>query len=134
MGSAVGAEKSAATKTGCSHAEWLAHRASGKRWCYRCRSWHAAAEMRGKVCRPCNRAKGIRTRYGLSEAELAALEQSACPICERTGQKMELDHDHVTGEARGFLCSRCNGALGQFCDDPTLLLRAIAYLQENSRG
>jgi hypothetical protein len=48
-----------------------------------------------------------------------------CPICERTVQTMHVDHNHTRGKVRGFLCPRCNVALGLFCDDPDLLHRAI---------
>jgi hypothetical protein len=27
---------------------------------------------------------------------------------------LHIDHDHETGEIRGLLCSRCNGALGWY--------------------
>lgn len=43
---------------------------------------------------------------------------------------MEVDHNHTTGKVRAILCSRCNGALGQFCDDTDLLKSAIKYLEK----
>lgn len=53
---------------------------------------------------------------------------SACAICGAP-DRLELDHDHLSGMARGFLCRRCNLALGQFRDSPDLLARAITYLE-----
>lgn len=44
---------------------------------------------------------------------------------------MEIDHNHATGKVRSLLCSRCNGALGQFCDDVDLLKEAIKYLEKH---
>lgn len=53
-----------------------------------------------------------------------------CFICEKVvGRSVHLDHDHKTGEFRGFLCHHCNGLLGFAGDDPELLLRAIDYLE-----
>jgi hypothetical protein len=40
-----------------------------------------------------------------------------------------LDHDHATGKFRGWLCSRCNGAIGMLKDDPALADAAAAYLR-----
>ncbi len=40
MGSALGIEKAAAARIGCTHAFWRAQRASGFRWCTRCKEWH----------------------------------------------------------------------------------------------
>ena len=74
--------------------------------------------------------------YGLSkrDVEQKLLEQgSGCAICQTPiylGQhpRAQLDHDHSTGAARGFLCPRCNYAMGRFEDDPTLLRAAATYL------
>jgi ATP-dependent exoDNAse (exonuclease V) beta subunit len=52
-----------------------------------------------------------------------------CVICGRIGPR-DQDHDHVTGQVRGLLCRRCNLALGHLLDDPILVHRAAAYLDE----
>ena len=44
-----------------------------------------------------------------------------------------IDHDHKTGKVRGILCHHCNTALGSFCENPLILVRAIRYLKENKR-
>ena len=41
-----------------------------------------------------------------------------------------LDHNHETGEFRGWICNDCNNALGKFNDDPKVLRIAIRYLNE----
>jgi hypothetical protein len=41
----------------------------------------------------------------------------------------QADHDHKTGQKRGLLCSSCNGGLGFFRDNPTLLRLAAFYLE-----
>ena len=40
-----------------------------------------------------------------------------------------LDHNHKTGEVRGYLCESCNTGIGRFDDDVTILKRAITYLE-----
>ena len=35
-----------------------------------------------------------------------------------------MDHDHKTGEFRGYLRMNCNVALGKFMDDPEILSKA----------
>lgn len=63
---------------------------------------------------------------------LYAIQNGYCAICEkhRSTQKkdLSLDHDHNTGQIRGFLCDNCNTALGKFKDDTSLLLKAIEYI------
>lgn len=44
---------------------------------------------------------------------------------------MVLDHNHKTNEFRGWLCSRCNVALGMLDDDPNKLVGLIRYLEKN---
>lgn len=65
------------------------------------------------------------------EAMLAA-QGGVCAICAkecRSGRRLAVDHDHVTGVVRGLLCLHCNLALGKFDDDPERIERALAYLR-----
>lgn len=45
-------------------------------------------------------------------------------------QSMALDHDHVTGKFRGWICARCNVGLGLLGDNIEGLQAAIAYLND----
>ena len=58
----------------------------------------------------------------------------ACEICERPFRGIRIktlvaDHNHVTKRFRGWLCTRCNLALGFFGDNAAGLQRALAYLE-----
>lgn len=57
-----------------------------------------------------------------------------CPICgKRTiagvTSKVVLDHNHLTGEPRAWICDSCNTGIGRFKDDVALLQRAIKFLE-----
>jgi hypothetical protein len=57
-----------------------------------------------------------------------------CKVCERTitiqtTRDVNLDHDHKTGEIRGYICNRCNTGLGNFKDNIFLLRQAIRWLK-----
>jgi hypothetical protein len=58
-------------------------------------------------------------------------QASKCLICDVSAglRKFDVDHDHLTGRIRGLLCRNCNIGLGQFRDDPALLLKAAEYLK-----
>lgn len=74
--------------------------------------------------------------YGITVEEgVAILEKQgyACAICRRPFEEpkqVRMDHNHATGEFRGFLCSTCNTGLGFFGDSPGRLRAALAYLVE----
>lgn len=51
-----------------------------------------------------------------------------CPICLKV-KKLVWDHDHQTGEFRGWICRQCNIALGLIGDDYSAVRRLMAYLQ-----
>jgi len=67
-----------------------------------------------------------------------------CPVCLRNWQEMQgyslrkknwaCDHDHATGEFRGWLCHKCNLALGNLGDCVERLLRAADYLVTSQNG
>ena len=64
-----------------------------------------------------------------------------CPICNKNEESSAgagnskngawvVDHDHHTEKFRGWLCHRCNRALGCFEDDIERIERAITYLRK----
>ena len=62
------------------------------------------------------------------------LEPFQCPICcKRTiagvTSIVDLDHNHRTGEIRGWICDSCNTGIGRFKDDVQILKRAIEYVE-----
>ena len=74
-------------------------------------------------------------RYGLTPERFDVLlrEQGhRCAICrsERPSGRgtWHVDHDHVTREVRGLLCTRCNTGVGLFADNPARLAAAAEYL------
>lgn len=82
-------------------------------------------------------------RYSLTPEQyeqMLARQGGKCAICftsDPGGQgQWHVDHDHACCEdkkscgqcVRALLCRSCNTGLGQFQDDPDLLLAAIAYL------
>ena len=54
-------------------------------------------------------------------------------ICEGCGDKGRIcyDHDHKTGEFRGWICHKCNLILGLSNDNPKILKSLIKYLNKN---
>jgi hypothetical protein len=78
------------------------------------------------------RAQDLRKLYSLDAASFEAMliaQQRRCAICE-TPNPGCVDHCHLTGRVRGILCRACNTGLGQFYDNPKLLLSAIKYVEE----
>ena len=55
----------------------------------------------------------------------------SCQCCGTSlvGKKHNLDHDHNTGEFRGWLCPPCNTGIGHLGDDITGIEQALKYLK-----
>jgi hypothetical protein len=87
-------------------------------------AWTARGPYRTKTCRFC-KAAAKSQRDGL--AKIVAPPAQACQICRREGPTV-LDHCHVTGAFRGWLCRCCNLGLGRLGDDLAGVRRAISYL------
>lgn len=97
-------------------------------------------------CKDClrdrNNSRNIHIDFSIIER--ARREHSGlCDLCRlperavvkkgrRETRALALDHNHETGEIRGFLCMNCNTLLGKARDRPEILRRAIAYLERAS--
>ncbi|MDE0308374.1 MAG: endonuclease domain-containing protein [Acidiferrobacterales bacterium] len=62
-----------------------------------------------------------------------------CPICEKEGivgvtVKLVLDHGHLTGDARDYICDSCNTGLGRFRNGKNFLKTAVIYLEKWEPG
>lgn len=127
-------------------------------WCPRCQlrpplaafgSNRASADGLTSYCRACHnvvsrqacaRLHGstrdfhLKRRSGLTSADVDAMVEAqggVCAVCrERTPR--HVDHDHLTGEVRGVLCSGCNQGLGNVKDDAARLRLAADYVEQHS--
>jgi len=99
-------------------------------------AWQAGHRERMREVNSAYAKRNARRRklytYGLTEAELAALEEEqggACRICgDVVAEGLVIDHCHREGHVRGLLCGACNLGLGAFRNDPARLAAAIRYL------
>ena len=78
--------------------------------------------------------KVIKKRLEKQTKIAGRLPSSTCEICdepEKEHARTVFDHNHKTGKFRGWLCQRCNRALGMVKDDKELLKKLIKYLEAN---
>lgn len=70
-----------------------------------------------------------RKHNGIPVAPYAA--PSACECCGRPPglRRLHADHDHNTGAFRGWLCARCNPAIGALGDNIEGVGKALRYLR-----
>lgn len=131
----------------------------GSKWCPDCDRVLTLEEFprtsatttgRHTYCKPCHNARGresmakiggsrnyhLPRRYGITAQEFDLMLEAQgglCAIC-RAAPAAHVDHDHATNAVRELLCFNCNGGLGQFRDDPAVLLAAVAYLEKHASG
>ena len=81
-----------------------------------------------KICNTCVRKNQriIRRLKKLYEP----MKPDNCMLCKDRSDVLEIDHCHVTGNFRGWICKNCNTGLGKFLDDSEFLIRAIEYLHK----
>ena len=73
---------------------------------------------------------GISSKTRVKYAPRPKPEQ--CEVCGAMGT-ICLDHDHNTNEFRGWICNRCNVALGMVKDNSETLIALAEYIRK-SRG
>lgn len=67
----------------------------------------------------------------LSKLEMIAgrPKSSVCEICGNGNSRIVFDHEHKTGQFRGWICSHCNTGLGYARDSVEVLERMVQYLK-----
>lgn len=76
-------------------------------------------------------------RWGFSEEKIKEVinlweKTDCCEICgihKDICGTLHIDHNHDSGNFRGFLCGKCNTGLGQLRDNIEILRKAISYLE-----
>jgi hypothetical protein len=106
----------------------------------------AGTKQRHKYCVKCTYQRKVATKgiyrptraylYHVKEEYLQQLyisQGGRCAICKEWGEykKLHVDHNHITGKVRGFLCPNCNKGLGHFLDDSDLLRKAADYIDRD---
>lgn len=77
----------------------------------------------------------LKDRYGITPEqydEMLDAQGGVCAVCASecpTGQRLAVDHNHLTDAVRGLLCVNCNRGIGHFNDNQELLLAAVDYLE-----
>lgn len=94
----------------------------------RLRAWRKANP---EAAAAADRRAHLRSKYGITEAEVDALREAqggCCAVCGEATTRLFVDHDHVDGHVRGLLCQTCNTFLGWYENKADTILRFQAYL------
>lgn len=75
-----------------------------------------------------SKAKSRKIILEKIELSVSRKKPDKCEICNRGG-RICFDHDHKNGKFRGWICYRCNLALGLMEDNVHLLKKLIKYLE-----
>lgn len=117
---------------------------SVERQCRWCRGNFKSPDGRRDYCGTvCARIGGllaeVQRKYGITKDQYRDLyfqQDGKCAVCgdpERTARNtlLAVDHDHISGQVRGLLCSHCNRAIGLLRDDPEVIRAAAVYVARN---
>lgn len=83
---------------------------------------------KGYQCKECNQFHNRRVRQLRLEHSPPA-PGGSCPICNEEVQRWVLDHCHISGQFRGWICGLCNTGIGNLRDDVDNLKRAAQYIE-----
>lgn len=90
--------------------------------------------LQKKLFEPERLKREIAASKALKEDKLADLagrpRPQRCEVCLEQ-RRIVFDHCHISGKFRGWICSRCNTALGMVDDSKLVLRRLVDYLESN---
>lgn len=132
-------------RLGCKPRASCPHGAAQKRKCKTCvRLWDAARYQRDKAKRrAANEAWKTANPEQYKRVQLEAKQRwlglpepirprpGACECCGRKSTKkaLHLEHCHLTGKFRGWVCFQCNTGIALLGDTLGAVRRAVAYLE-----
>ena len=92
---------------------------------------HHSNETLKKMSEAQKGEKSYRWKGGISNKEMMAgrPKPKQCEICGKNG-RICFDNNHETGEFRGWICDKCNTALGMVSDNIEILTKMINYLKK----
>ena len=104
----------------------IAGKISRRGECQDCRKWKKPIPMR------------MRNEYEKTHPMPPLGKPFHCPVCEKTiirqfKNDVVLDHFHLNGEIRGWICRQCNSSIGMMDEDIGILKRAIKWIQGTLR-
>lgn len=78
----------------------------------------------------CQSCYSKRLKYNVDFVAMYAEQNGNCKLCltHFNEDELDVDHDHLTGEARGLVCTACNLVIAG-AEHPMLAL-ALAYLKK----
>mgnify|MGYP003669905177 FL=1 len=80
-----------------------------------------------KICRTCHSLLSAQRKRARKNA---TPKPDNCDCCHER-KSLTLDHDHVTGIFRGWLCRGCNTGQGALGDNLEAVLQCAIYLEKN---
>jgi len=93
-------------------------------------------------CTDCQKEKSKEVSDLKKNHAAPDVETYVCPLCLRDKDDLAytkwknpfvLDHDHDTGEARGWICQDCNTAIARLHDNTATARRMISYMESKDR-
>lgn len=119
-----------------------------KKRCKTCDSEFIPTAPSQTYCSPACRGKNAYyfRNYRITQTDLERMkaeQQNRCFLCNGEGfligknnhdERLAVDHCHTTGKVRKLLCHNCNRALGLFKDNPELMRKAAAYIEQHKEG
>jgi hypothetical protein len=107
--------------------EW--HRKNLKRSHANGKRWRAAnlEKVRAKNRERYRSNPGVR--YGIVTGIPPRPRTLICPLCTRKARVLTFDHSHYSKKFRGWICGRCNTAIGMVNDSVKTLQAMIKYLE-----
>lgn len=86
------------------------------------------------TCKDCRTNQRFLRMYGVTLEWFREQSRLGCKICgfkkpENSNKALNLDHCHVSGKARGVLCSQCNFTLGKYFDNIEMFNKVLEYLK-----